>query len=105
MEKMTTVDAKQLVEAAALWSGIGMSPMPSRDWTRVIKRFGEVNAKPLIDKLKSLEDDFYATDAHRYAKDVSEMGQMAADDFRLKHPRIPDDIVNVFIWCYTYDFR
>jgi hypothetical protein len=105
MEKMTKVDFKQLSEAAALWSGSGMFSMPSRDWTRVIKRFGEMNAKPLIEKLKSLEDDFYATDAHRYAKDVNEMGEMAANDFRSQHPGIPDDIVNVFTWCYTYDFR
>jgi hypothetical protein len=70
-----------------------------------VDRFGAEAASPLLKQIKTLEEDFYSTNASQKAADLREMGDVAAREFKSKHPGIPDEIVQIFTWCYTYDYR
>ena len=56
-------------------------------------------------RIRALEDDFYATDARFKAPDLVTMADMAADDFRGKHPEISEQAVEALVWCYTWDSK
>jgi len=97
--------SQELVEAVLVWTGWGREMMPNRDDSKVIRRFGGDTAARLLPIIKRLEDDFYESDARLAADDLSQMAKLASDDFRKKHPGVPDQIVKALAWCYTFDFK
>lgn len=105
MVKIDNVDSSILVEAILVWTGWGLDVMPRRDDSLLVSRFGaEVTAK-LLPVIKSLEDDFYSSDARFVADDLQKMEKLSSEQFRKKHPTIADEIVKAFAWCYTFDFK
>jgi hypothetical protein len=99
------LDSSQLVEAIIVWTGWGRSAMPRRDDSLLASHFGDEVAAKLLLVIKSLEDDFYSSDARFVAADLQEMGRLSAEQFKRKHPTIADEIVKAFAWCYTFDFK
>ncbi len=79
--------------------------MPSRNDARLTERFGDELADRLLSAIKLLDEDFYASDACHVAENLQEMGELASRQFRQKHPKVPDDVVKAFAWCYTFDFK
>lgn len=79
--------------------------MPSRSDERVTDHFGDASAAKLLPLIKSLEDDFYSSDARLVAADLQEMEKLASEQFKRKHPTVADEIVKAFAWCYTFDFK
>ena len=79
--------------------------MPSRDDSRVVNRFGAEVAAKLFSAIKALENDFYSSDAQLVAANIQEMEELASEQFKQKHPAVPDEIVKAFAWCYTFDFK
>lgn len=105
MVKINNIETHQLVEAILIWTGWGRDVMPSRDDFLLVNHFGaEITAK-LLPAIKSLEDDFYSSDARFVADDLQEMERISSEQFRKKHPDIEDKIVKAFAWCYTFDFK
>jgi hypothetical protein len=84
---------------------MGRAPAPSGDDARVVAEFGEDAALDLLPRIRALEDDFYESDARHVVADLKEMGDRAADEFRVRHPEIPDGAVEALAWCYTYDYK
>ena len=105
MVEMSDFNSPQLVEAVLVWTGWGREMMPKRDDSRVVKRFGADVAARLLPIIKQLEDDFYESNARFKAADLPQMGTLASDDFRKKHPCVSDQIVQALAWCYTFDFK
>ena len=105
MVEMNNLNSPQLVEAVRVWTGWGLSIMPSRDDARLAKQFGDEVAAKLLPVIKSLEEDFYSSDARLVATDLQEMGRMASEQFKRKHPTVAEEIVEAFAWCYTFDFK
>lgn len=105
MEEMNDFNSTQLVEAVRVWTGWGQSMMPSRNDKRLVERFGEDAAAKLLPVIKSLEDDFYVSDARLVAANLQDMERQASEDFKRKHPTVAEDIVKAFAWCYTFDFK
>ena len=105
MVPLDAPSSAELVEAARLWSGRGQSAAPRRDEGRVVKQFGSDKGGILLSQLRSLEDDFYRSDAHVVAKSISDMATRSADDFRRVHPEAPSEIVEILVWCYTFDYK
>lgn len=95
----------QLAEAVRIWTGWGTNISPNRDDARVVQHYGEVTASRLLPIIKSLEDDFYASDARFTAADLAEMAVVASQQFAQQHPGIDQDILDALSWCYTFDFR
>jgi hypothetical protein len=95
----------ELAEAVRIWAGWGTSSSPSRDEQRVIQRYGSATTAKLLPVIKSLEDEFYASDARFTAIDMAEMAALASEQFVRKHPGIDKGIVDVLAWCYTFDFK
>ncbi len=79
--------------------------MPSRNDKRLTDHFGEEIAAKLLPIIKSLEDDFYDSDAQFTAANLQVMEKIASEQFKQKHPTVSDKIVKAFAWCYTFDFR
>ncbi len=79
--------------------------MPYRDDKRLINRFGDDLAAKLLPLIKSLEEDFYSSDAQFTATNLQEMERLASEQFKRMHPTISDEIVKAYAWCYTFDFR
>jgi hypothetical protein len=105
MVEMINLRSPQLIEAVLLWSGHGTSPMPRRDVSLLVKRFGPQLAGDLIPTLKALEEDFYLSDAKFTADNLQEMEVLSSAQFRSKHPDVANEIVKAFAWCYTFDFK
>jgi hypothetical protein len=98
-------DPAEMSEAVRCWTGWGDSAMPSRNDARLLERFGREKGAALLSEIKGLEDDFYLSDAHLVAADMQDMARRCADDFRRKRPGIAEEIVNAFVWCYTFDYK
>jgi hypothetical protein len=94
-----------IVEAVLLWTGWGREMKPSRDDSVLVKHYGEKVAIKLLSVIKSLEDDFYSSDARFVAENLQDMEKLASEQFRKKHLRIENEIVKAFAWCYTFDFK
>jgi len=104
MEEITDLQSPQLIEAVRVWTGWGQV-MPNRDDERLVKHFGAEIAARLLPLIKSLEDDFYSSDAYLVAVDLQDMGRLASEQFKQKHPTVADEIVQAFAGCYTFDYR
>ena len=98
-------NSPQLVEPVRIWTGWRATPSPSRDEARVVQRYGAAKAAKLLPVIKSLEDDFYASDARFTAVDLQQMATLASEQFVQKHPGIDNEIVEALAWCYTFDFK
>ena len=105
MVEMNNLNSPQLVEAVRVWTGWGLSIMPSPDDARLARQFGDEVAAKLLPVIKSLEDDFYSSDARLVATDLQEMGRLASEQFKRKHPTVAEEIVEAFAWCNTFDFK
>lgn len=105
MGEIDNLQSPQIIKAIQLWTGWGQSPMPNRNDKRLTDHFGEVVAAKLLPLIRSLENDFYTSDARFVAANIEEMGKLASDHFRRKHPTVDEEIVKVFAWCYTFDFK
>jgi len=79
--------------------------MPDRNDKRLENHFGDEVAAKLLPLIKSLEDDFYSSDARFVAANMQEMERLASEQFRRKHPTVADEIVQAFAWCYSFDFK
>ena len=104
MVEMNVLNSAQLIEAVRVWTGWGQSAMPSRSDQRLADQFGE-DATKLLPLIKSLEGDFYASDARLTAANLQEIEMLASDQFRQRHPTVAEEIVKAFAWCYTFDFK
>lgn len=105
MDKIDPSNIALLTEAVVLWTGWGTDPMPKRDDLSLTKRFGSEIAAKLLADLKTLEKQFYKSDAWKVAKDLNEMSRMAIDDFKKHTPEIPEAVSQAFAWCYTFDYK
>lgn len=105
MAAMSSEMSSLIVEVFAVWTGWGLTPMPKRSDGRVVNRFGGNVAQELLPIVKSLQKEFYASVAETFTSDLNEMGEMASDRFRRAHPDIPETVIKILVWCYTYDFR
>jgi hypothetical protein len=85
--------------------GKGRTPWPARDEQLVIQDVGPALAADLIPAIKELSRDFHSSDAYRRVEDLVEMGQVAAEEFRSRHPEISEDAVKALAWCYMYDYK
>lgn len=105
MVAMNNLNSPQLIEAVRIWTGWGTTIAPNRDDARVRRHFGDTAASTILPILKSLEDDFYSSDARLVAGSLQEMEKLSCQHFKQKHPDVADEIAKVFAWCYTFDFK
>ena len=95
----------ELIHAVHCWTGWGESAIPIRDDDRLRDLFGASKGNALLSELKDLYDAFYLSEARLVSKDMAEMADRCARDFRLKHPTVPEEVVRALVWCYTFDYR
>lgn len=105
MGTMNSWESPLLVEAVLIWTGWRRDVIPRRDDSLLVHRFGAKLAAELLPVIKSIEDDFYSSDARFVAADFREMEKMASEQFKKKHPEVAQEIVQAFAWCYTYDYK
>jgi len=96
---------QDLVNVVRCWAGWGIMPAPSRSDDRLKSQYGAARGSELLPFIKSLESDFYLSTAHLTAKNLQEMAASSSFDFKEKHPEIPHEVIEVFVWCYTFDYR
>jgi hypothetical protein len=102
---MIDIDSRDLVDAIRIWSGWGIEHSPRREDSRLARQRGNAFAMRLLPIIKELQKDFYASDAHLRASDLTEMGQIAKEQFKKLHPRVAEEVAEIFVWCYTFDWR
>ncbi|HEX3627105.1 MAG TPA: hypothetical protein VH280_16975 [Verrucomicrobiae bacterium] len=105
METINPAETPLIVEAVLLWTGKGKSPCPRRDEQALRTRFGSEIATKLLSVIKSLEKEYYMSEAWKVASNLQDMGRMATEEFKKNHPDIPDRILEAFAWCYTFDYK
>ena len=92
-------------QALVLWIGFGSAIWPRRDDDAIVAAFGPTDAPAVLETLRALESDFYASDARDVAPDLAAMGDRAARQFRDRHPEVSDQGVNALRWAYTFDHK
>ncbi len=105
METVSRRSWAEIGEAVVVWTGWGRFPFPRRDKELLMERFGADAADELMAAIRALEDEFYLSDARHVARDLSEMAQLSAAEFKMKHPELPDEAIQAFAWCYTFDYK
>lgn len=105
MENEDVWKSAELINAVPCWTGWGESGYPIRDDARLMDLFGFKRGSELLNEIKCLHDAFYLSEARLVSKDMAEMAYRCARDFRLKHPAIPEQVVEAFVWCYTFDYK
>ena len=105
MAAMISADYTSVANALVVWTGWGISPVPKRSAERLIDHLGAHVAQELLPILKTLQNDYYASAADNLSVDLTEMERLVSGRFRREHPDIPEIIVKIFAWCYTYDYR
>jgi len=105
MAEIKNVDYQTLARAVALWTGYDSASCPTREDEALRSVFPVDEAGRLATIIKGLEDDFYKSQAHLTAKNLSEMKDIASSDFKRLHPELPKEIANAFAWCYTFDYK
>ena len=105
MGEITPKTPPLLSQAIVVWTGRGRTAWPSRDERYVVEQFGEDVAVTLMPAIKELAADFYLSSARDTVADLSEMGDVAASEFRSRHPEISEEAVQALRWCYTYDYK
>jgi len=96
MEKVRELDAGLLSEAILVWEGDPDRPLSGHDPGKLVERFGARIAMDLLPKIRELEEDFESTDAHLRISDWEEMVEVAASEFRSRHPEISDGAIRAF---------
>lgn len=91
--------------ALVLWLGFGRAAWPQRDDDAIVAAFGPDRATSVLETLRALESDFYASDARIVAADLVAMGDRAAGQFRVQHPEVSEHGVSALRWAYTYDHK
>lgn len=104
MGEVNKADPAKLLDAVRIWAGWG-GTSPNRDDARLTQLVGSKEASVLLPIIRTLEEDFYASDARYTASDLEEMARLSKEHFALIHPRLPTEIGEVFAWCYTFDFK
>jgi hypothetical protein len=98
-------DGAALSAAIVVWKGSGADYWPLLDDRRIVDRYGREAASDLLPKLRALKEEFYASDAWKRAKDLREMQELSAAEFRLRHPELTDQAISAFALCYTFDYK
>jgi hypothetical protein len=96
---------EDLTKAVLLWTGHGISSWPHRETAAVVQEFGEARGLDLLVALRSLEADFYSSDAHLTDPDLQAMTDRASEEFRSRHPDAPSALVDALAWCYSFDYK
>ena len=105
MDEIRGFDVQILSKAVVLWTGYETAQCPTREDAALEKVFPIDEAAKLLTIVKMLEDDCFKSQAHITARDLSEMKDIAFDDFRRLHPELPKVIADAFAWCYTFDYK
>jgi hypothetical protein len=88
------LDADEVSDAVLVWSGYGETSWAARDEGPLVARYGEHRALDLLPLVKTLECEFYESDAYRTEADLAAVGRKAARQFRLAHPEVSDEAVD-----------
>jgi len=104
MRDMTQGEWDRVADAIVVWTGKGELAWPQVDDSRVLARFGRNGADELLPVLRELYEDFYTSDAHLRADNLSEMAALASAQFRRKYPFMKQAAVDALAWCYTFDY-
>ena len=105
MDKIGDVEPGDLLRAVLIWTGWGRDAKPRRSESELARHFDSVTASKLVSIIKSLETEFYCSDARHTATDLVEMEKIASQQFKKRYPGIADEIVKALAWCYSYDFK
>jgi hypothetical protein len=94
-----------ITEAARVWCGFGVESYPQRSIERLTTRFGDVMAGTLGLLLDDLERDFYRFGPINWDKGFETVLAAVSARFRELHPGIPDGVIEVFEWSWSWDHR
>ena len=102
---MTRGIQSQINEAVVVWLSMGTSPFPVQNDAAVLMKYGPQLGARLLDAIRRLDADYYASDAHHRATDLTDMGAQASAEFRRLHPEVSEDAVQALEWSYTWDYK
>jgi hypothetical protein len=96
-------DPKLLSDALIVWTGKGVTAIPSRDEARSVERFGEAAPSNFSRSFAGFKEDFYLSTATTRRPNPEE-GDRAAEDLRRMHLEIGDEAVEALVRCYVWDW-
>lgn len=100
-----SVDEDDLTQAVLLWTGRGSRSWLHRNDAALVQEFGEARGLDLLAAVRALETDFFMSGAHLTEPDLRAMTDLAAAEFRSRHPNVPSAVVDALAWCYSFDYK
>jgi hypothetical protein len=103
---MMNISPEQVNEAILIWTGrIDGNGVPHHWDDKVLAHFGPEIGPAVLQQVQELSKTFFLSQAFARAPDLKSMGDMAADEFRSKHPEISDEAVAAFRWAYVFGYK
>ena len=103
MEEGTDPDSALLSEAIVVW--IGRVGYLDGGESALIDRFGRDMAIKLVPRIRTLKDEFFSSDAAHTVAGLREMAEVAASQFRLKHPEIWEEAIRQLANAYAFAWK
>jgi hypothetical protein len=100
-----SLDSELLSQAIVIWAGLGETPWPAREESRLVDRLGADVAIAVLPRIRELEKEFYTSDARFVVAGLKEMGDRAAEQFKQTHPELSEEAIEALAWCYTFDYK
>ncbi len=94
-----------IAEAARIWTGFGLEPYPRRSSERLDAQFGARQGGVLALMLDDFERDYYRFGPIAWEDGIESVIAAASARFRELHPGVPEGVVEVFEWCWSWDHR
>ena len=95
----------EFAEAFMVWVGHDARSCPACDDDAINSHYGEARAARLLPLLRLVIDDFYASDAAIRVPGMKAMVSRAKEEFAIRYPSSPPEIVEALAWCYSFDNR
>ncbi len=94
-----------LSDAIVLYIGYKVANCPRPDRSRLIPRFGEVQAGELEFRVKSVLAELGRIEVNWAAHDLVSGSDLARDAMRDRHPELSKQALDALGWQFSYDWK
>ncbi|MEZ5749074.1 MAG: hypothetical protein R3D83_04045 [Caenibius sp.] len=98
---MTEIDP-DLSEAVMVYTGKGTTKTPQEDELRVVDRFGDTLARPLLKKLDRIIADLDAFRVDWSKVSLGDGGRLAQAFVAERYPELTEEACSALGWLYTW---
>lgn len=94
-----------LNEAIPLFLGVGVSPFPIQDGSRVRARFGDALGSQLEADIQKILAELQEIKPDWNIHDLNSATEFAVGKIHLKYPELSSEALAALDWCYSFGWK